>query len=102
MAWKPAEDMDREIRRWMKAQGWEVNCRPEYGRKVYGWRQEVRGGPSPTLRISQSVLEDYPAFAVLYHLDTLKVAAAIRARPDARFVVVQNGSRLTLKEAVSK
>src|SRR5215204_1489960 len=25
MTWKPSEDHDREIRRWMKAKGWEVN-----------------------------------------------------------------------------
>lgn len=49
----------------MKAKGWEVNCQPEYDleREVYAWRHEVRGGPSPTLRISRKVLEDYPAFA---------------------------------------
>lgn len=76
-----------------------MNRRPEYNfdREVYAWRHERRGGPSPTLRISRKVLEDHPAFAVLYHLDTLKVAAAIRARPDARHVVEQNGSRVTLE-----
>ncbi len=102
MTRKPSEDMDREIRRWMKAKGWEVNRPPEYDfdREVYAWRHELRGSPSPTLRISRKVLEAYPAFAVLYHLDTLKVAAAIRARPDARYVVVQNGARVTLEEAL--
>lgn len=75
----------------MKARGWEVNRPLEYDsdREVSAWRHEVRGGHSPTLRISRKVLEDYPAFAVLYHLDTLKVAAAIRTRPAARLVVVQ-------------
>ena len=34
--------------------------------------------------------------AVLYHLDQLNVAAAMRARADARYVVMQNGSRVTL------
>ena len=24
MTWKPSEDVDREIRQWMKAKGWEV------------------------------------------------------------------------------
>jgi len=50
------------------------------------------------VRISQKVLEDYPAFAVLEHLDRVNVAAAMRARPDARYVVVQNGLRVILEE----
>jgi hypothetical protein len=50
---------------------------PEYDHEVYAWRHELRGGKSPTLRISQEVLEGYPPFAVLYHLDSLKAAAAI-------------------------
>jgi hypothetical protein len=24
MTWKPSEDVDREIRQWVKAKGWEV------------------------------------------------------------------------------
>ena len=79
MTWKPSEDMDREIRRWMKAKGWAVNCRPEYDfdREVYAWRHGVPGVHPPTPRICQRVLEGYPAFALLHHLDQLKVAAAI-------------------------
>jgi len=79
-----------------------VSRRPEYDfdREVYAWRHEVRGGKSPTLRIERKVLEDYPAFAVLHHLDRLRVAAAIRARPDAHFVIVQDGSKVTLEEAL--
>lgn len=93
MNWRPCEDVDREIRSWMKAEGWEVTVTNwDSERELYAWRHELRGGKSPTLRISRKVLEAYPAFAVLYHLDTLKVAAAIRTRPDVRYVVVQNGS----------
>jgi hypothetical protein len=33
------------------------------------------------------------------HLHRLEVAAAIRRRPDAQYVVAQNGSRVTLEEA---
>ena len=43
---------------------------------------------------------DFPAFVVLHHLDELKVARAIRARPDARLVVVQNDGRVNLEEAL--
>lgn len=54
---------------------------------------------SPAGRISQKVLEDYPPVAVVELLDRLNVAAAIRARPDTRYVVVQNGLTVTLEEA---
>lgn len=72
MTWKPSADIDEEVRSWMKAKGWEVT-RTNYDseRGIYAWRQDVRGGSSPTLRISRRVLEDYPAFVVLYHLDNL-------------------------------
>lgn len=49
-------------------------------------------------RISRQVLEDYPAFVVVHHLDELKVAQAMRARPEARLVVVQKGSTVVLEE----
>jgi hypothetical protein len=70
----------------------------DFDREIYAWRHEVRSGPSPTLRIAQKVLEDYPAFALLHHLDHLKVAAAIRADPAAYLVVLQRGSRVVLEE----
>jgi hypothetical protein len=99
MTCKPTEDTDREVRAWMKARGWEVSrVNYDLDREVYAWRHDVRQGPSPTLRISRHVLEAYPAFAVTYHLDQLKVGQAMRARPEARLVVVQNGSKVTLEE----
>jgi hypothetical protein len=99
MTWKPSTYVDEGIRRWVRAKGWEVN-RTQYGARsrVYAWRHEVRSGPSPTLRISRKVLEGYPPFALVELLDRLKVAAAIRARPEARYVIVQNGSIVTLEE----
>lgn len=39
-----------------------------------------------------------PAFVVLHHVDELRVAQGIRARPEAGLVVVQNGPMVTLKE----
>jgi hypothetical protein len=98
--WKPSQDIDEEVRRWMKATGWEVT-RTNYDSdlEVYAWRHDVWGGPSPTLRISRRVLEDYPALVVLYHLDQLEVGQAMRARPEARLVLVQNGSRVSLKKS---
>ena len=38
MTWKPSDDMDREVRSWMKAKGWEVT-RTNYDseRQVYAW-----------------------------------------------------------------
>ena len=82
----------------MKARGWEVS-RVNYDseRQVYAWRHDVRGGLSPTLRIARQVLESYPAFAVLYHLDQLRVAQAIRSGPPDRLVVMQNGFKVSLE-----
>jgi hypothetical protein len=98
MTWKPTADIDEKVREWMKAKGLEVNrTKYDFDREVYAWRHEVSGGKSPTLRIAQSVLEDYPAFALLVHLDRLKVADAIRARPGAHMVVVQNGTVVSLQ-----
>jgi CheY-like chemotaxis protein len=99
MTWKPTEDTDRAVQAWMKAKGWNVSrVNYDIDREVYAWRHDVRGGPSPTLRISRQVLESYPAFVLLYHLDELKVARTILAQPEARLVLVQNGTRVTLEE----
>ena len=103
MNWKPSADIDENVRQWMRAKGWEVNCRPEYdsGREVYAWRHEVTSDNSPTLRVSRGVLERYPARAILELLDRLRVAAALQACPDCVLVVVQNGLRVTLEEMPS-
>lgn len=60
MTWKPSEDMDRQVRSWLKAKGWGVT-RTNYDseREVYAWRHDVRDA-SHTLRISRQVLKDYP------------------------------------------
>jgi hypothetical protein len=56
----------------MKARGWDVSrVNYDFERQVYAWRHDVRGGRSPGLRIPRQVLESYPAFAVLHHLDEL-------------------------------
>lgn len=99
MPWKLPEEHDSKIRHWMKTKGWEVSCTNfDSDRKVYAWRHDVRGGPPPTLRISRTVLENYPAFVLLYHLDEMKVARTMRAEPEARIVVAQQGSTVVLDE----
>jgi hypothetical protein len=101
--WKPATHIDEEVRGWMNAKGWEVTrTHYDFDREVYAWRHGLPGGKSPTLRVARYVLEHYPAVALLYHLDRLKVAQAIRARPTARLVVVQNGQRVTLEDALGE
>jgi hypothetical protein len=51
----------------------------------------------PTLRADTTeVIESYPAFVLLYHLDELKVVKAMRAQPNSRLVVVQKGSTVVL------
>jgi hypothetical protein len=102
MTWIPAFDTDAEVRLWMRAKGWDVTG-PEYdsGRQIYAWRaRSVRSGHSPAVRISRTVLEDYPGFAVLELLDRLQVAAAIRRRPEAQYVVAQKGSEVALEEDI--
>jgi hypothetical protein len=103
MSWKPSEDADQEVRQWMKSKGWEVSgAEYDFEREIYAWKaRSVRSGHSPVLRISRQVLTDLRAFAVLEHLHRLEVAAAIRSRPGARYVVVQNGPQVTLEEATS-
>jgi hypothetical protein len=79
--------------------GWEVTATDyHFDQEVYSWRHQQRGGNSPTLRITRYVLEHNPAFVVLYHLDRLNVARAIRQHPGARLVVAQEGASIVLKE----
>jgi hypothetical protein len=83
----------------MKAKGWEVTSRDyNFEQEIYAWRHEPRGGKSPTLRISRYVLEHFPPFALLYHLDQLNVAQAIRTNPGVRLVVQQKGTVVVLEE----
>jgi hypothetical protein len=83
----------------MKARGWTVS-RTDYGlrSRVYAWRHEVRGRSSPTLRISRDILEAYPPFVVIEHLQRLRVSEAIRTKPDVRLVIVQRGNTVVLEE----
>jgi hypothetical protein len=103
MTWKPSDDHEREIREWMKANGWGVTrTNYDFDREIYAWHHQLPGGKSPTLRIARYVLEHYPAFIVLHHLDELNVAQSIRAHPEARLVVTQKGPRVTLEEALGE
>lgn len=81
--------------------GWEVTATDyHFDQEIYSWRHQQPGGKSPTLRIARYVLEHHPAFVILYHLDQLKAARAIRDQPGARLVVVQEGTTITLKEVL--
>jgi hypothetical protein len=94
--WKPSPEHDNEIRRWMKAKGWEVN-RTEYDpdRELYIWRHQGQR-PERALRITREVLEAYPASAVVAHLQRLGVAHAIRHQSHLRWVVAQQGPEVVL------
>jgi hypothetical protein len=97
MSRRPPDDVDEKVRDWMRRLGWQVT-RAGFDGDTYAWTHEHRGRPTITLRVEQSVLHAYPAFAILELLDRLKVAAAMRACPDCRLVVVQRGTRVTLEE----
>ena len=91
------EEIDRFAAE-MKSKGWEVTrTNYDFDREIYAWRHDVRGSSCPTLRISRQVLEDYPAFVVIHHLDQLKVARAMRAHPETRLVVLQRDSTVVLE-----
>jgi hypothetical protein len=99
MSWKPSADLDREVRRWMKGKGWEVTSTDhDFDREVYAWRHDQRGD-SPTLRIGRAGSRGLSGFMVAYHLDTLRVAQAIRAKPTARLAVLQKGTTVVLVES---
>ena len=99
MTWKPTDHVDEQVRGWMWAKGWEVTATDyHFDQEIYSWRHQQPGGKSPTLRIARAVLEHNPAFVILYHLDRLNVAHAMRADPGARLVVTQEGTDITLKE----
>jgi hypothetical protein len=99
MTWKPTDHIDEQVRGWMRARRWDVTATDyHFGQEIYSWRHQEPEGKSPTLRIARSVLEHNPAFVILYHLDRLNVARAIRVNPEARLVVVEDGTDITLKE----
>ena len=99
MTWNLSGYVDDQIRTWMKERGWEVTRTDyDFGSEVYSWRHTHPSGKSLTLRIARPVLDGYPAFIVLYYLDILKVAAALRRNPRAHLVVRQRDTAVVLEE----
>jgi hypothetical protein len=80
MTWQPSEDIDCEIRRWMKAKGWEVTRTKQRRQEAFAWRHDIPSADALTLWMTRSVLEQYPAFALLEILDQLNVARAVGGR----------------------
>lgn len=92
--WAPPAAMDAKIRQWMRAHGYTVNSTRYYAEdEVYAWRHEEQEG-SPTLWITRAVIERYEPADLAEHLDRLKVAARMRSKPKARFVVVEQDSEV--------
>jgi hypothetical protein len=99
MTWKPNDHVDEQVRGWMRARRWEVTATDDhFEQEIYSWRHQQPGGKSATLRISRNVLEHNPAFVILYHLDRLSVARAIRTNPEAPLVVTLESTHMVLKE----
>lgn len=99
MNWKPSDDTDYMIRKWMGHRGWDVH-RTDYNheQQFYSWRHELGGERAIVLRITRTVLEDFPAFALWELLDRRHVAAELKARPAAYLVMVKRGVRALLEE----
>ena len=95
---KPTEDVDREVRSWMRVRGWDVS-RTNYDpdREVYAWRHDCAVVHDP-LSESPERSRDLLRLCAVYHLDELKVARAVPAHPDSRLVVVRKGLTVTLDE----
>jgi hypothetical protein len=73
MTWKPSDHTYEQVR----------GCTDyHFDREIHSWRHQQPGGESPTLRISRYVLQHNAAFVILYHLDRLNVAGAIRSNPE--------------------
>jgi hypothetical protein len=84
MIWNPSADIDEKVRAWMKTKGWEVtSTNYDFDREVYAWRHGQRYGNSPTAPIGRQVLEDYPAFVMLHHLDIPPSASTATTVPPA-------------------
>jgi hypothetical protein len=100
MTWKPSDDVDQSVREWMKTRRWEVT-RTNYDsdRKVYAcvtMFEEDHHPPSGfPERFSRTT-----CFRSALPLRPAQVAQAMRAKPEVRLVVVQNGTRVTLEEAL--
>jgi hypothetical protein len=91
--WEPPDEVDREVRQWMKAEGFEVNATHyDLDREIYGWQQE--GDPSYALRIVRYVLEYYTAAEIVGGLERLKVAQVMREHP--HLIVRSKGDTLVL------
>ena len=99
MTWNLSAYIDDQVRTWMQERGWPVTRTDyDFGSKVYSWCHTHPSGKSLTLRIAGQVLDEYPAFIVLYSLDILRVAAALRRNPRAHLVVRQRGTAVVLEE----
>jgi hypothetical protein len=99
MPWVLPVEKDEAIQKWMKAKGLEVTAKDyDAVKRVYAWLHERPRGKPLILQITKVVLDDNPAFIVLEYLDRLQVAQAIKANPDIRFVLSQEGSGVVLAE----
>jgi hypothetical protein len=99
MTWHPTDDTDYMIRKWMGHRGWHVHGTDfNHEQQVYSWRHQPGAGSTIVLRITRTVLEDFPPFALWELLDRLHVAAELKARPEAYLVMVKRGMRALLEE----
>ena len=83
MIWRPMQAKDEEVRGWMEKHGWPVtDTHYDFDREVYAWRHDALGG-SHTLRMSQAVIEDTDAQALVGALDFWKAAELMREKAEA-------------------
>jgi hypothetical protein len=99
MKWKPTDDVDREVREWMRSKGWEVNrTNYNFDREIFAWRHQLPGRqitypPGLPLR-SRAV----PRLRGAVPPRPVKGRPGHPSSPEARLVVVQNGTKVSLME----
>jgi hypothetical protein len=92
VTWKPVAETDTEVRHWMSRRAGKSRGRVRF--RAANLHLEGAIAVERSLADPQhlrQVLTDIPAFAILEHLDRLKVADAIRRRPGASYVLLQDG-----------
>lgn len=79
---------DASVSRWLLANNWPVTARHfDPDREVFAWRHDG-GDQTRTVRVTKSVMEDYPANKVLALFDATRLSEVLVAHPK-KYVVLR-------------
>src|SRR5687768_8289870 len=71
---------DAAVSTWLDKQGWTVTWRDYNDREVFGWKAEGVS-PNVTMRITKSVMEDYPPDELTRILERFKTGHRLSGAP---------------------